>query len=130
MIRGNRDHFPPLQGVAMRVARAHANLNEALLPFAIVVIAAALLHVANQVTVVAAAGFFVARVAHAFLYLVGATPWRSMPTMLDGLAMSLFPVLYGADPAITGAGAAWLLWVIGVAGVLSLMTTAQADRAG
>jgi uncharacterized MAPEG superfamily protein len=43
-IRGNRDDFPPLRGVSMRVVRAHANLNEALLPFAIVVIAATLLH--------------------------------------------------------------------------------------
>jgi uncharacterized MAPEG superfamily protein len=78
MIRSNRDKFPPLEGVAMRVVRAHANLNEALLPFAIVVIAATALHVSNQVTVYAAIAFFAARVAHAVLYLVGATPWRSI----------------------------------------------------
>jgi uncharacterized MAPEG superfamily protein len=54
MIRGNRDDFPRLAGVAMRVVRAHANLNEALLPFAIVVIAAAVLHVSNRLTVYAA----------------------------------------------------------------------------
>lgn len=78
MIRGNRDDFPPLQGVAMRVVRAHANLNEALAPFAIVVIAAALVHVSNPLTVVAAIAFFAARVAHALFYLIGATPWRSL----------------------------------------------------
>jgi hypothetical protein len=54
----------------------------------------------------------------------------AVATVLDGVAMSQFPALYGADPAITGAGAAWLLWAIGVAGVLSLITAArdQGDR--
>jgi uncharacterized MAPEG superfamily protein len=78
MIRGNREEFPPLRGVAMRVVRAHANLNEALPPFAIIVIAAALLHVSNACTTYAAIAFFAARVAHALFYLIGATPWRSM----------------------------------------------------
>ncbi len=78
MIRSNRDEFPPLQGLAMRVVRAHANLNEALLPFAIIVAVAALLHVSNLLTVYAAIAFFTARVAHALLYLLGATPWRSI----------------------------------------------------
>jgi hypothetical protein len=50
----------------------------------------------------------------------------TVATMLDGVAMSQFPALYGADPAITGAGAAWLLWAIGVAGALSLLTAAGA----
>ncbi len=77
-IRGNRDDFPPLKGVAMRVVRAHANLNEALLPFAIVAIAASMLHVSNRLTVYAAVAFFLARLLHALLYLVGATPWRSI----------------------------------------------------
>jgi uncharacterized MAPEG superfamily protein len=57
MIRSNRDDFPPLEGVAMRVVRAHANLNEALLPFAIVVIAAALLRCSNPATVCASIAF-------------------------------------------------------------------------
>jgi len=78
MIRSNRDDFPPLDGLAMRVVRAHANLNEALLPFAIVVLAASALHVSNQWTVYAAEAFFVSRLAHAGLYLIGATPWRSI----------------------------------------------------
>ena len=49
----------------------------------------------------------------------------AVATMLDGLAMSQFPALYGSDPAITGAGAAWLLWAIGVASVLSLVTAVR-----
>jgi len=90
MIRSNRDDFPPLEGVAMRVVRAHASLNEALLPFAIIVIAAALLHVSNPVTVYAAIAFFAARVAHALLYLIGATPWRSMSYYCGLIATIVF----------------------------------------
>jgi uncharacterized MAPEG superfamily protein len=90
MIRSNRDDFPPLEGVAMRVVRAHANLNQALLPFAIIVIAAALLHVSNPVTVYAAIAFFAARVAHALLYLIGATPWRSISFYCGLIATIVF----------------------------------------
>ncbi len=78
MIRGNRDNYPPLDGLAMRIIRAHNNLNEALLPFAIIVITAFLLHVSNQWTAYAAVLFFIARVAHAGLYIAGVTPWRSI----------------------------------------------------
>jgi uncharacterized MAPEG superfamily protein len=78
MIRGNRDNYPPVDGLAMRIIRAHNNLNEALLPFAIIVGAAVTLHVSNQWTAYAASAFFTARVAHAGLYIIGATPWRSI----------------------------------------------------
>jgi uncharacterized MAPEG superfamily protein len=90
MIRSNRDDFPPLTGVAMRVVRAHANLNEALLPFAIIVIAAAALHVSNDLTVYAAIAFFAARVAHALLYLIGSTPWRSIAYYCGLIATIVF----------------------------------------
>jgi uncharacterized MAPEG superfamily protein len=62
----------------MRIIRAHNNLNEALLPFAIIVIAANMLHVSNVWTVYAAIAFFIARAAHTGLYIIGATPWRSI----------------------------------------------------
>jgi uncharacterized MAPEG superfamily protein len=90
MIRGNRDDFPPLQGVAMRVVRAHTNLNEALLPFAIIVISATVLHISNPVTHTMAIAFFIARLAHAVLYLVGATPWRSIAYYCGLTATILF----------------------------------------
>jgi hypothetical protein len=50
-------------------------------------------------------------------------------TMLDGVAMTYFPALYGADPVIMGQGAAWLLWAIGVAAALSLAVAAGERRA-
>jgi uncharacterized MAPEG superfamily protein len=90
MIRSNRDDFPPLKGVAMRVMRAHANLNDALLPFAIIVIAARLLHVSTPLTMYAAIAFFAARVAHALFYLIGATPWRSVSYYCGLIATIVF----------------------------------------
>jgi hypothetical protein len=50
-------------------------------------------------------------------------------TMLDGIAMTYFPTLYGPDPVIMGEGAAWLLWAIGVATALSLAVAAGERRA-
>ena len=49
--------------------------------------------------------------------------------LLDGVAMSHFPWLYGSDPANILAGAAWLLWALAVAGILSLITTWRAAPA-
>jgi uncharacterized MAPEG superfamily protein len=97
MIRGNRDDFPPLDGLAARVARAHANLNEALLPFAILALAAHAAHISNIWTIYACAGFFTARALHAALYLIGATPWRSVAFYL-GLLSTL--VLAGQLPFV------------------------------
>ena len=34
-------------------------------------------------------------------------------TLLDGIAISWFPALYGADPAVLQPGAVWLLWGVG-----------------
>ncbi len=90
MIRGNRADFPPLEGVALRVVRAHANLNEALLPFAIIVLAAAALRVSNPFTAYAAIALFAARLAHALLYLAGATPWRSISFYCGLIATVVF----------------------------------------
>jgi uncharacterized MAPEG superfamily protein len=53
-------------------------LNEALLPFAILVFAATTIHAADNVMAAAATAFFAARLCHAALYLAGATPWRSI----------------------------------------------------
>lgn len=77
-IRGNREGYPPLDGLAGRVVRAHANLNEALLPFAAVVLAAQAVHVANPVTAGAAQLFLAARIAHASFYVGGVRILRSV----------------------------------------------------
>jgi uncharacterized MAPEG superfamily protein len=78
MIRGNRDDFPPLDGLAARVVRAHRSLNEALLPYAVIAIAVLHTHPGTRTGLYAAVAFSLARLAHAGLYLAGATPWRSL----------------------------------------------------
>ena len=87
-IRGNRDEYPTHRGIAGRVVRAHASLNEALLPFAILVFAATATHAATRLTAFACEAFFVARLAHLVFYLAGAAPWRSI-AFYAGLAATL-----------------------------------------
>jgi len=77
-IRGNREDFPVLSGVSGRVVRAHASLNEALVPFAIVVLAISLCHVTNSLTAGAAEVFLGARIAHASFYVGGVRILRSV----------------------------------------------------
>ena len=77
-IRGNREDYPALTGVAARVVRAHTSFHEALLPFAIVVVAAALAHISNDRTVAAAQVFVASRIAHASFYIGGVRILRSV----------------------------------------------------
>lgn len=77
MIRGNRDDYPETKGFAARIARAHANAVEALVPFAAALLAATALGVSNRWTVAAAALFLVARSVHAVSYGAGVTVLRS-----------------------------------------------------
>ena len=77
-IRSNRETFPALSGVSGRVVRAHASLNEALVPFAILVIAASLCHVTNSLMAGAADVFLGARIAHASFYVGGVRILRSI----------------------------------------------------
>ena len=90
MIRSNREDYPPLTGLTARVVRAHVSLNEALTPFAVVVIAATLLRLSSSWTVGSAVGFLTARTAHAGLYLLGITPWRSIAFYAGLLATLVF----------------------------------------
>jgi len=77
-IRSNRENFPVLSGVSGRVVRAHTSLNEALVPFAIIVISASLCHVTNSLSAGAAEVFLGARIAHASFYIGGVRILRSI----------------------------------------------------
>lgn len=70
---GNREHMPELEGWAGRAERAHRNMLESLVLFAILVLAARALNVSNSLTVLGAQLFFWGRVAHAILYIAGIT---------------------------------------------------------
>ncbi len=73
-LAGNRDDLPAIEGWAGRAARAHRNMLESLVIFAILVFAAFLTQRANAQTALGAAIFFWARVAYAFVYVAG-IPW-------------------------------------------------------
>ena len=76
-VRGNRARFPESGGAAGRVARAHRNLIESLIPFAVAVLAAHASSVSTRWTVAASAMFLAARVVHAATYALGVTVIRS-----------------------------------------------------
>ena len=73
-LAGNREDLPPASGWAGRARRAHLNMLESLVVFAIVVLAAHLSGRANDTTALGAALFFWGRVAYAIIYVAG-VPW-------------------------------------------------------
>ena len=73
-LAGNREGLGPIEGWAGRAARAHRNMLESLVLFAVLVIVAHLTQRANAQTALGAAVFFWARVAYAIVYVVG-VPW-------------------------------------------------------
>jgi uncharacterized MAPEG superfamily protein len=73
-LAGNREGLPEMTGWAGRAQRAHRNMLESLVLFAILVFAAHVAGKSNAVTALGAAIFFWARIAHAALY-VGGIPW-------------------------------------------------------
>jgi len=74
ILAGNREDLPPITGWAGRARRAHFNMLESLVVFAIVVLVAHLAGKANEMTALGATLFFWARLAYALIYVVG-VPW-------------------------------------------------------
>jgi len=70
-LAGNRENMPELEGWAGRAERAHRNMLESLVLFAILVLVARALNVSNNLTLLGAQLFFWGRVAHAVLYIAG-----------------------------------------------------------
>lgn len=70
-LAGNRENMPEMSGWAGRAARAHSNMLESLVLFAILVFAAKLLNISNAMTLLGAQLFFWGRVAHGAIYLAG-----------------------------------------------------------
>jgi uncharacterized MAPEG superfamily protein len=73
-LAGNREDVPECKGWVGRAQRAHRNMLENLVLFAILVIIAQLGGRANALTQAGAMLFFWARVAYAVIYLAG-IPW-------------------------------------------------------
>jgi uncharacterized MAPEG superfamily protein len=73
-LASNRDNMPPLTGWVGRAERAHSNMLESLVLFAVLVLVAVVSNKTNQMTLVGAQLFLWARVAYAIIYLIG-IPW-------------------------------------------------------
>ena len=73
-LAGNREGLPEMESWAGRAQRAHRNMLESLILFAILVLVARAANVSNAMTVLGAQLFFWGRVAHAAIYLAG-IPW-------------------------------------------------------
>ena len=74
VLAGNRDNMPPLTGWALRATRAHLNLLESLVVFAILVLVGFVTDRLNETTALGANLFFWGRVAYALVYVAG-IPW-------------------------------------------------------
>ncbi len=71
ILAGNREGMPALTGWAGRAQRAHMNLLESLVAFAIVVLVAQATNRTNEMTALGAQLFFFGRLAYALIYLAG-----------------------------------------------------------
>lgn len=85
MLTSNRDTMPALTGWAMRATRAHLNMLESLVVFAIFVLAAYATNRLNSTTALGANLFFWGRVAYAVVYLAG-IPW--IRTLIWGVSIA------------------------------------------
>ena len=83
-LAGNREDLPRCTGWAGRAQRAHANLLESLVVFAIVVLVAHAAGRANETTALGAMLFFWGRVAYAIVYIAG-IPW--LRTLVWGVSV-------------------------------------------
>lgn len=93
VVAGNREDFPPGSGWIGRAHRAHLNMVENMVPFAALVLGAAVAGKADAWTALGAQVFFYSRVLHAVVYIAG-VPWVRTLAYVGGLAgMAL--VLYG-----------------------------------
>ena len=74
-LAGNREGgLPEMTGWGGRAARAHRNMLESLILFAVLVLVAHIAGVRNATTLLGAQLFFWGRVAHAVFYIAG-IPW-------------------------------------------------------
>ncbi len=91
-VLSNRDAVPEPQGAAGRGLRAHRNLLENLLPFAVLVLVAHVMGISNSMTVLMAQIFLGARLVHTISYLAGITKLRTVAYNIGTAAQAVFAV--------------------------------------
>jgi uncharacterized MAPEG superfamily protein len=84
-LAGNREGLPEIKGWGGRAARAHRNMLENLVLFAVLVVVAVLADKTNGNTLLGAQMFLWARVAYAVVYVAG-IPW--LRTALWGVSVA------------------------------------------
>jgi uncharacterized MAPEG superfamily protein len=73
-LAGNREGLPDMTAWAGRAQRAHRNMLENLVLFAVLVLVAHIAGIHNEMTLLGAQLFFWARLAYAIIYVLG-IPW-------------------------------------------------------
>jgi|GEM_PF-2506135 len=74
---GNRERQSTLPRWHTRASKAHSNMIENLIPFAVIIVVAHLSNVSNIWTSGGALAFLIFRILHALCYWYGLTPWRT-----------------------------------------------------
>jgi uncharacterized MAPEG superfamily protein len=74
MLAGNRDNMPVITGWGGRAERAHRNMLQSLMLFAVLVLVAQATGKLNAMTALGAQLFFWARVGYVLVY-IGGLPW-------------------------------------------------------
>ena len=94
-LAGNREGLPPIEGWAGRAIRAHRNMLENLVLFAVLVLVAQVAGRTNAMTALGAQLFFWARLAYAAIYIAG-IPWARTAAFVvsaAGLVLILIQLL-------------------------------------
>jgi uncharacterized MAPEG superfamily protein len=92
-LAGNREDMPRFAGWAGRATRAHLNMLESLVLFAILVLVAQAANIHSSGTLLGAQLFFWGRVAHAVIYIAG-IPW--LRTVAWGVSVAGLIMLFVA----------------------------------
>ena len=93
-VAGNRENFAPPTGWIGRGQRAHRNMVENLIPFAVLALAVVIANKTSGTTALAAQLFFWARLLHAAVYIAGITWVRTLA--FAGSTVAIFMMLYAA----------------------------------
>ena len=86
---GNREGLPPLAGWAGRAQRAHRNMLENLVLFAVLVLVSVVSQKTNSTTLLGAQLFLWARLAYAVIYLAGIPYLRTAAWLVSIIGLVL-----------------------------------------
>jgi uncharacterized MAPEG superfamily protein len=86
---GNREDMPKLVGWVGRAERAHLNILQNLVLFAVLVLVAVLTNRTNDMTLLGAQLFFWGRIAYALIYLAGIQWLRTLSWLVSVIGLVL-----------------------------------------